>query len=244
MKISDVPFENKSIFISRNLSPISPILLSLNTLGYEVKNKALIKFSQVRFTHTPPAQWVFFSGKNAIKYFFAQKPDVKSDVKFGVISSVSAEYLSEFNKKADFIGTGTDVDQIAKDFAGIIKNDSVLFPQSIDSLQTIQKHLSFTNTCHNLFVYKTTQLTDFVIPPVSFLVFTSPSNVQAYFAKYKLEKGQKVIAIGSTTRGRLYDHGIKSVAMPASFDELGLLACILEQLNEQPVIVPTGKVKK
>lgn len=231
MKISDVPFDKKSVFISRNLTPISPILVKLNTLGYEVLNQSLIKISQIRFTHTPATQWIFFSSKNAIRHFFAQKPEVNPLVKYGVMSNVSADYLAEFGKKADFIGKGVNVMQIAKDFADFVKDDTVLFPQAIDSLQTIQKRLSFTNVCHNLFVYKTSLLSDFVIPPCELLVFTSPSNVQAYFEKYELLKGQKVIAIGSTTLDKLKDYGIKNAALPVSFDEIGLLDTLVEQLD-------------
>lgn len=211
-------------------------------MGYDVVNESLINISQIRFTHTPPTKWIFFSSQNAIKHFFAQKPEVKPGVKYGVMSSVSAEYLAEFNKKAEFIGKGVDVTQIAKDFADFIKDDTVLFPQAIDSLQTIQKQLSFTNICHNLFVYKTTKRIDFELPHAELLVFTSPSNAQAYFEKYKHEKGQKVVAIGSTTFNQLKNYGIKNIGLPVSFDEIGLLNAIIEQLE---VKVPgTSKVKK
>jgi len=242
MTISDVSSDKKTVFISRNLTPISPILIKLNSMGYEVVNESLIKISQIRFTHTPSTKWIFFSSKNAIRHFFAQKPEVKAGVKYGVMSAVSAEFLAEFDKKADFIGTGVDVTQIAKDFAGFIKDDTVLFPQAIDSLQTIQKQLSFTNICHNLFVYKTSRRIDFEIPQSELLVFTSPSNAQAYFEKYKLLKGQKVVAIGSTTYSQLKNYGIKNIGLPVSFDEIGLLNAIIEQLE---VKVPgSSKIKK
>ena len=231
MTIADVSSDKKTIFISRNLTSISPILIKLNTMGYEVINESLIKISQIRFTHTPSTQWIFFSSRNAIKYFFAQNPEVNPNVKYGVMSTVSAEYLSEFGNKADFVGEGVDVTQIAKDFAEFIKDDTVLFPQAIDSLQTIQKQLSFTNICHNLFVYKTSQRIDFEIPTVDLLVFTSPSNVKAYFEKYKLLKGQKVVAIGSTTYNQLKNYGIKTIGLPKSFNEMGLLDAILKELE-------------
>jgi len=98
MTISDVSFDKKSIFISRNLTPISPILIKLNSMGYEVISESLIKISQIRFTHTPSTQWIFFSSRNAIKHFFAQEPEVNPNVKYGVMSTVSAEYLNEFDQ--------------------------------------------------------------------------------------------------------------------------------------------------
>lgn len=242
MTISDVSFEKKIIFISRNLAPISPLLIQLNSMGYDVIHQPLIKISRIRFTHTPPTQWVFFSSKNSITHFFEQQPELKEGVRFGVMSKVSAEYLNEYGKNADFIGEGVDVTQIAKDFAAVIQDDTVLFPQAIDSLQTIQKQLSFTNICHNLFVYKTNLLTDFSIPSAQVLVFTSPSNVQAYFEKYKIEKDQNVVAIGSTTLTKLKEYGIKHVALPHAFEEVALLKVILEQLEVK--VAPSSRVKK
>ncbi|WP_317896566.1 uroporphyrinogen-III synthase [Aurantibacillus circumpalustris] len=239
MTISDVSFDKKSIFISRNLTPISPLLIKLNSMGYEVLNESLITVSQIRFTHTPVTKWIFFSSKNSIRHFFAQNPELAEGVKFAVMSPSSAEYLVEFGKTADFIGEGVDVTLIAKKFADFIKDDTVLFPQAIDSLQTIQRQLSFTNICHNLFVYKTTRRIDFEIPQSELLVFTSPSNAQAYLEKYKPAADQKFVAIGSTTYNQLKNYGIKNIGLPSSFDEIGLLNTIVEQLE---VKVPSSKI--
>lgn len=230
MNSIDSSLKTKTIFISRKLNQLSPLFIELNSMGYEVIDEPLIKIDQIRFTHTPPTKWIFFSSRNAIHYFFAQKPELTAGVKFGVMSQFSADYLTEFDQKADFIGIGVDVTNIAKEFAKLLKDDSVLFPQAIDSLQTIQKHLSFTNVCHNLFVYKTSIRTDFELPVASVLAFTSPSNVQAYFEKYKFVPGQKMVAIGSTTGDKLKDYGIKELVFASSFDEKGLLHAIQVQL--------------
>jgi uroporphyrinogen-III synthase len=226
MNSSNAKFDKKVIFISRELSALSPILLALSPLGYTVIHQSLIQISQIRFTHTPNAQWVFFTSKNAVHHFFAQQPFLKPTTKFGVMSKASADYLLEFGKTAHFIGEGVDVSQIAKNFANHIKDETVLLPQAIDSLQSIQKHLSFTNNCTNLYVYKTTRKPDFEIPFADILVFTSPSNVEAYFSKYKIADSQKVIAIGSTTANSLKNFGVKEILMPNTFDEKGMLEVI------------------
>ena len=229
MMTSNAAFENKTIFISRNLSPLSPVLIKFNQSGYTVHYESLITISQIRFTHTPKTQWIFFTSNNAIKHFFAQDPDLAAGIKFGVMSDVSAEYLGRYAKTADFIGTGVDITKIAKDFAGHIKDESFLFPQSIDSLQTIQKQLSFTNNCFNLFVYKTSIKPDFAQPAAALLIFTSPANVSAYFEKYKLLEDQKVIAIGSNSANKLRTYGISDIELPNSFDENTLVDMILER---------------
>jgi uroporphyrinogen-III synthase len=232
MTNSDVSFDPKRIFISRPLGAQSPILRTLLPLGYQVQHESLITTEQIRFTHKPAAQWIFFSSKNAIHYFFAQEPELKPEVKFGVMGAASANYLLHFNKQADFIGSGVDVTRIARDFATKVQDETVLFPQAIDSLQTVQKHLSFTNSCHNLFVYKTSLRSSFEVTPAALLVFTSPSNVKAYFAQYRYLSGQKVVAMGSSSVAELKQQGIKTLSTPESFDEEGLLHAIQMKLEQ------------
>lgn len=221
----------KTIFISRDLNPESPLIVGLASSGYKVFHESLITISPIRFSFAPKTDWIFFSSKNAIEHFLSQHPSVEPGTRFAVMGKSSAEYLLQYGKKADFIGEGVDTQSIAKSFAELIKNETVLFPQAIDSLQTIQKHLSFSNISSNLFVYKTTLRTDFNIPSCEVLVFTSPSNVTAYFNKYKILAGQKVVAMGSSTLRKLNNHGIKDAVLPSSFDDQGLLDAILTHTN-------------
>jgi hydroxymethylbilane synthase len=233
---SDNPSGKKHVFVSRSLSSGSLLLTRLEDLGFRVSHEPLIRTVPIRFTHTPATRWIFFSSKNAIRHFFAQAPLIPDEVRFGVMSRNSAACLQEFGKTADFTGEGVDVSQIAKDFAACVKDETVLFPQAIDSIQSIQKHLSFTNICHNLFVYKTILRADFGDPEADILVFTSPSNVQAYFEKHPLRSGQRVVAIGSTTLKRLSNFGVNKAYLSASFDEAGLLEAVIRA--DQDLLLP------
>lgn len=218
----------KKIFISRKLLPDSPFNILLKDQNHQVIDQSLIQITQIRFSYTPQTNWIFFTSKNAIDYFFAQNPDVPMAVKFGVISNASAKYLLKYDVAADFIGKGVNLVNIAKEFREILQNDSILFPQAIDSYQTIQKQLAFTNTCYNLYVYKTNIRTDFDLPYSDILIFTSPSNVTAYYNKYKFDSRQLVIAIGSTTKYKLTEYNVANVLTPDSFDEKGLLDVLFE----------------
>jgi hydroxymethylbilane synthase len=232
--------DKKNIFISRPLSELSP-LQQLRLQGHHLHAESLISISQIRFTHTPRTDWIFFSSKNAIPYFFAQNPRVSQGVKYGVMSSSSALFLQNYGIKPEFSGTGVDVTRIARDFAEFVGNETVLLPQAIDSLQSIQKHLSFSNNCTNLFVYKTKLRTDFTLAPADILVFTSPSNVKAYFEKYRLLPGQELVAIGSTTATALRNFGAKKVALPEAFNEQSLLEVLLRLPGpELPASAPTS----
>ena len=59
------------------------------------------------------------------------------------------------------------------------------------------------------------------------LVFTSPSNVDAYFEKNKISLEQKVIAMGDATANALKKYKVKANKQPASFDDLGLVQAVM-----------------
>jgi len=212
----------KSVFISRKVEENGAFTRLKNDATITLIDEPLIEINPVRYSYTPQTKWIFFSSKNSITYFFAQNPILPANVNYGVVSIVSANYLLTFGKEANFIGQGNNMLQIAKDFKEALKNDTVLFPQAIDSLQTIQKQLSFTNTCYNLYVYKTSIKSDFTIPYTDILIFTSPSNVLSYFNKYKIDSRQLVIAMGDATKYKLTEYGIFNVLVPNSFSENGL----------------------
>lgn len=212
----------KSIFISRKVEENGAFTRLKSDSNITLIDEPLIEINPVRYSYTPQTKWIFFSSKNSITYFFAQNPILPANVNYGVVSVVSANYLLTFGKEANFIGQGNNMLQIAKDFKEALKNDTVLFPQAIDSLQTIQKQLSFTNTCYNLYVYKTSIKSDFTIPYTDILIFTSPSNVLSYFNKYKIDSRQLVIAMGDATKYKLTEYGIFNVLVPNSFSENGL----------------------
>ena len=218
----------KTIFISRSLQEKSLLTTLKQHQDIKIIDESLIDLFQVRYSYAPKTQWIFFSSKNGIKYFFAQHPELKEDVKYGVISQASADYLNTFGKYADFIGTGVNMTNIANNFREVLNDDSVLFPQAIDSLQTIQKQLSFKNTSYNLYVYKTIIKPEFNIPYTDVVIFTSPSNVTAYMGKYKIDSRQKIIAMGEKTKYKLSEYGIRNVSLAHSFDENGLYNAIAE----------------
>lgn len=225
MKIS-----NNKIFISRKLTRDSPFFTLLQHQDFAVIDQSLIQITPIRFSYTPQTDWVFFTSKNAIDYFFVQNPNVPEQVRYGVISNASAKHLLKYAVTATFIGNGVSLVQIAKDFREMLQNESVLFPQAIDSYQTIQKQLAFTNTSYNLYVYKTSIRTDFDLPYSDILIFTSPSNVEAYYSKYKFDPRQFVIAIGETTKHKLTEYNVMNVIMPKSFSEKGLVDVLFEKL--------------
>lgn len=229
MENKRIMYPVKNIFISRKIETDLFDALKVRP-GITLIDESLIKITQVRYSYAPKTKWIFFSSKNGIKYFFVQNPELETDVKFAVIGQSSADYLATFKHKVDFVGKGIDINKIAEDFVAVLQDESVLFPQAIDSLKTVQKHISFSNASHNLFVYKTEIRTDFSIARPDMLVFTSPSNAVAYLGKNKIDSKQIVIAIGATTRNKLKALGVKNILIPETFSEQGLLDLMMQYI--------------
>lgn len=220
--------QNKSVFISRKIGNTSIFNKLVTEYDISLNATSLINIVQIPFSYTPKTDWIFFTSKNAINFFFAQNPEMSDFVKYGVISDSSADELKLHKKEAHFIGKGTDLLKIAKSFRETLGNASVLFPQAMDSMQTIQKQLAFSNTTYNLYTYKTIIRTDINVPYADILVFTSPSNVTAYYNQYKPDNRQIIVGMGNSTKYRLSEFGIKSVLVPAEFSEYGLYKCITD----------------
>lgn len=215
----------KKVFISRELSEQSYFRKSLAKNNIEVEARSLIitvptihKLDSYIFRHV---DWIFFSSKNGIEYFFALNPVLPKDVQFGVVGRGSEEALKQLGKTVSFVGESNDTHEIAEEFAVLANGTSVLFPSAKESLRTIQQALSTETNVIDLSVYETILEDELSQSFADVLVFTSPSNVDAYFAENLLEPGQIVVAIGKST-GKKFEEMNVTYILPASPDEIGL----------------------
>jgi len=212
-----------SVFITRDISEKDYFFRALHVFGCKVSGSSLIQTESVSFEDTPACDWIFFSSKNAVKYFFEQTPDMPPNIKFGVTGHATAMQLRKYDFIESFCGTSSDMELTGKQFAELANGKTILFPQAEDSLQTIQKQLSAATACINLTVYKTSPVTDEEIPQSDVIVFTSPSNVAAFFAGKNIPSFKKVIAIGKSTEKKLREYGVTEVNVPYTPDETGLV---------------------
>ncbi|RZK64405.1 MAG: uroporphyrinogen-III synthase, partial [Pedobacter sp.] len=169
--------------------------------------------------------WIFFSSRNSVEYFFNLKPQLPKKTQFGVVGRGSEDALRKFNHFADFVGTSGDISEVAEDFAKLVSGKNVLFPRAQDSLQSIQKSLPADSKIIDLPIYETVIEENIDQSYADVLIFTSPSNVDAYFADNLLEPGQQVIAIGNSTGKKFDEMGVK-YALPYSPDEIGLAEAV------------------
>ena len=214
----------QKVFISKTFKEKDYLPKALTRLNFDVNAKSLIEFKQVEIHFLPITDWIFFSSKHAVRYFFNQNPKIGA-VKFGCIGKETSVELRQFGHRASFIGQNTDTKMVGKQFAAIAGSAKVLFPIAKESMQSVQQQLS--RNAINLVVYETLKHPIDVDAATNILVFTSPSNVEAFFEKNKWQPHYKAVVMGDATESALYRKGVKKPTKPISFDDLGLLQCIL-----------------
>ncbi|MCE3258495.1 MAG: hydroxymethylbilane synthase [Bacteroidetes bacterium] len=218
--------KGRKVFVTKSFREHDYLPKALGRLGFEIEGKSLIEFREIKIKELPKTDWIFFSSKHAVKYFFSQKPAIEK-VKFGCVGTSTSAELRAHGHRADFIGQSTDTKLVGKQFAAKVGSSKVLFPIAKDSLQSIQWQMPKRDNVINLNVYATLKQSVEVNPETEIVVFTSPSNVEAYFEKNKWQSHQKAVAMGDATASALNKLKIKDAVKPITFDDLGLVQSIL-----------------
>ena len=217
------------VFISREIGEHNYFRRALNKHKIEIEDRSLIRTFPIVNILDPfylkNIDWIFFSSRNGVEFFFKLKPALSKKVKFGVVGRGSEDALRRYGHLADFVGESGDIKEVAEDFAQLAKGETVLFPRAQDSLLTIQKSLSADTKIIDLPIYETGMVDNIDKTYADILIFTSPSNVEAYFAENLLDPGQGVIAIGTST-GKKFDEMGVSYTLPFSPDEIGLAEAV------------------
>ena len=217
----------QKVFLTRDFRENDYLPYALKGLNFEVEGKSLIELKEIKINFIPRTEWVFFSSKHAVRYFFRQNPTIEN-VKYGCISKQTSMELRSFGKRADFIGQSTDTKLIGKQFGSLIGNARVLFPIAKESMQSIQYQLVKRDNAVNLPVYETLKHSIEVASDTTIIVFTSPSNVESFFEKNKWLPTFQAVAMGDATGSMLEKKGVKKYETPDRFDDLGLMRAIMK----------------
>lgn len=217
------------VFISRDISATSYFRKALEKHKIEIEARSLIRTVPVitKFDSyiLKNIDWVFFTSKNAVEYFFKLGPQFPKKIKFGVMGSGSEDMLRRNGHFADYVGESNDTAEVAEDFAALANGTVILFPGADSPMRSIQQGLSAETKIIDLPVYETVLEEEVEPSGADVMIFTSPSNVEAYFADNLLEPGQKVIAIGKSTGKKFDEMGVK-YTLPFSPDEVGLAEAV------------------
>ena len=215
-----------SVFVSRDLSPDSPLYGQLTAAGYPVVGRSLLHFEPVSFTEPPPTDWIFFYSSRSVSYFLAGlSAPPGAGIRLATIGSGTAATLRERLRAADFIGSGRPP-EVARAFAQrLVTGQSVLFPRARRSRRSVQDRLPPDIKVVDLIVYDNGIATERPVPATQIAVLTSPLNAEAYLAAVRRPAPQ-LVAIGASTQRFLLAQGL-DCATPAAPDEEALAELIL-----------------
>jgi uroporphyrinogen-III synthase len=194
----------KPVFISKDPQELHAALHQLWAKGV-LTAQSLLSYSPVSFTCQPKFDLVFFASVRAAEFYLAQ---CAAPAIFGVAGSETALKIEQkFGLKAAFVvqNSGNPA-QEAVAFNQWRANRSVLFPSSNLSLGTYAELIPEQQK-KILPVYQT-NFKQQRIAAHQVYVFSSPSNVSAFFETNDLAENAQIIAWGKSTEKALKDRGI------------------------------------
>lgn len=203
---------NKSVFVTTQAEEDALFLKILQARGFNVKTESCISIEPVKIEHVPETDWLFFTSKNAVEYFFNQIGKIGIS-KIAAVGEGTAKAIRMHGRQVDFTGEGEN-EFIASEFLKLAKNTFVLFPQAKQSAGQLFELIGKETKAEKLTVYTNEKRVDFEIDDADIIVFTSAMNAAAYLDKKQIEKHQQIIAIGNATKEFLLTHGIFDVHTP------------------------------
>ncbi len=201
--------EKKTVYITSAISEDDYLFRVLEANNQQVSYGSFISFSKTDFTFNQ-ADWLFFSSKNGVKFFFDQVKELPATTKIAAINQGTAQEILNLNYPVHFTGTGSSITHIAEQFDSLAYG-RIVFPQAENSLQSIQKLLKNNSQSETLIVYKNQPKAKIEQRNEDILVFTSPLNAQTYFEQRSLQVNQAVVSIGNSTTKKLNELGISAV---------------------------------
>ena len=121
MGFSPVCSSATAVFISSDIRADDYVRRTLEAHNYVINSESFIEFSPLDFQYPDHADWLFFSSKNGVKYFFnSEIPQFRdATIHFAAINQGTAQALYELGLKVDFVGSGSNLQRIANDFDAV-----------------------------------------------------------------------------------------------------------------------------
>ncbi|MEO1714137.1 MAG: uroporphyrinogen-III synthase [Bacteroidota bacterium] len=217
--------QEHSLFITRKLSPDSPIL-ALQKDGWQIWHESLLEF--IASKEPAPdfsANWIFFSSPKAVQFFPWSTWD--GDAKVACLGPGTARWVQHYRgQPADWTGNGQP-EEVAKAFSQAAHEETVLFPRARQSRRSIQRLMSEQIKQSDWVVYHNQMKSSIQIPRTDLLVFTSPLNAVNYYRHYPDRKEIPSIAIGATTAQWLRSQNLVTVIETIKPSEVSLRNSIL-----------------
>ena len=199
------------VFVSRNEEDAAELVAELSMSNYTSFCQSLISIEHLPFQIQKDFDWVFFSSSNGARSFFEHAANAHA--KYAAIGPATANAVPF---ECDFVGEGTNTEEIARMFFHLAGSDRVLFPSAQDSLNSAASFFK-KDQIEIISTYKKTRLAQ-ALPVARVYLFSSPSNVFAAQEKNDLSK-LNCVAYGTATAKALQDAGVRNIHLVSSWDQ-------------------------
>lgn len=196
----------QKVFISRDIEEGGYFKAFLTKAGFEVEDKNLLQIDAVPFETDGQADWLFFTSRNGVKYYFEKIQYSKDNCpKIGAVNAGTAQSIKALGYEVAFEGTSACTKKTAETF-GAIATGKVILPQAVNARGVMETELSHCEVM-SLPVYNNQVLENVEEIDANILVFTSPMNAQSYLKKYTLKASQQLVSIGPSTTNAIRELG-------------------------------------
>lgn len=143
-----------------------------------------------------------------------------SRARIAVLGKGTKRKAEELGVSISFTPELDDTEEAVKEFAEALEPGAVvLYPKGKQSLGRLNEAIESSQLID--FIFYDTVNKEFPRAHSTHLLFTSPSNVNAYFGRYHLASNQQAYAIGKSTEAALSNWGIDPARVAKSPSEEG-----------------------
>jgi len=178
----------------------------LNADGINLVGISFLEFQMIPITEFPTCDWVFFTSKNGVKYFFDQweKP---ISCKIAAIGKATAEAIKTRSYIPDYIPEG-HINSALNVFNTIATNQTIAWVKALNSAMSVEEKLKDVKSITPVVVYENKIAAKQLNEAFDGVVFTSPMNVEGFLVHNQIKHGNLIISIGPSTSKCLKDNGI------------------------------------
>lgn len=233
-----MPYKNKTVLITRSKEQSADFIELLQNNSFEVIMLPLIEFQSINifllkslFNIKLSFNWIIFTSHNAVNYFFKTiSPKNIKGIKVAAVGKKTAESLSNFGVKTDFIPSDFTAETLGNEIP-VLPNEKVFIPHSALSTNNLVEQLNNKNALvetlaiydNQLVSYSPAELSKILDKPIDIVTFTSGSCVKAYINNNIHLPNAKIICIGPSTAKVLVENKLEVTAIPNEFTIEGMV---------------------
>ncbi|MET3727612.1 uroporphyrinogen-III synthase [Fictibacillus halophilus] len=243
MNTSIGPLAGKRILVTRPKEQAEPLISHIQENGGIPLSFPIVSIkgvkndnSQSLLKNLSSYQWIVFTSKNGVDYFFQLLSDCNltlSNVKFATVGEKTAESLRNRGIASILVPEHYHAESLVKTLKKhVLSHERILFPKGNLAPSFIKEELKETAQVEELVVYKTESEDDLdwsLVYQADCLFFMSPSAVTFMSSGIKTEEvyEKPVICVGPTTKSAAEECGFQHVLMPTQFTAEDMVNCAI-----------------